>query len=93
MVSAPAVLTAPSASQLLKAGANLVLTQYTNANLPGLSVACISGVGSTTNINSDINLGDYSQSAALMMSANWNAIDPVLAWSKASDSDQSCSKD
>ena len=86
MVSAPAVLTAPSASQLLKAGANLVLTQYTNANLPGLSVACISGVGSTTNINSDINLGDYSQSAALMMSANWNAIDPVLAWSKASAS-------
>ena len=83
MVSAPAVLTAPRASQLLKAGSNLVLTQYNNANLPGLSVACLSGVGSTTNINSDINLGDYSQSAALLMSANWNAVDSVTAWSKA----------
>ena len=86
MVSAPAVLTAPNASQLLKAGSNLVLTQYTNANLPGLAVACISGVGNTNTIISDINLGDYSQSAALMMSANWNAIDPVAAWGKASAS-------
>jgi len=89
MVSAPAVLKAPSASQLLKAGANLVLTQYSNVNLPGLSMVCISGVGSTTNIISDINLGDYSQSAALMMSSNWNAIDPVAAWLQASQSGKS----
>lgn len=89
MASAPAVLTAPSASQLLKAGANLVLTQYSNVNLPGLSLVCISGVGSTTNINSDINLGDYSQSAALMMNSNWNTIDPAAAWLKASQSGRS----
>jgi hypothetical protein len=39
---------------------------------------------STNTITTDINLGDYSQSAALLMSANWNAIDASQAWSRAS---------
>jgi hypothetical protein len=79
-----AAVTASTPSALLPAGTTSLVAEHTDAALPGLRVACVSGRGDSTNVVGHINLGVVAQSAAVLLDARWHAVDAASAWSAAS---------
>ena len=78
-----ATVTTSTASALLPVGTTLVLAEHMEPDLPGLREICVSGHGDSTNVVSNINLGVVTQSAAILMDAQWTAVDALAAWNAA----------
>lgn len=78
-----ATVTTTVASPLLTIGATLVLAEHVDGSLPGLRVVCVSGHGETTNVVSGIDLGVIAESAAVLLDADWHAVEATAAWTAA----------
>jgi len=81
--TAAATVSSATAATLLPAGTTALLAEHSDPRLPGLRVACVSGHGDSTNVVAGINLGVIAESAAVLLDARWNAVDPAQAWSAA----------
>ena len=79
----PASVAVTTASALLRVGSNTIVAEHVETTLAGLRVVCVSGNGQTTNVVTGINPGVLAKSAAVLLSANWSAVDATTAYTAA----------